>query len=262
MVKGNFMNFIKNKGFYAALGIGAVAIIAIAGVLGYQSRNGTESLVENAAGFEDVPSDTQETLSVMDNRTEENDQDMDYVKGYDADQIQEILNELEQDAAESNDAELAQDEDAEDAVAANTDVAKTFDESQKLSWPVQGNLVLDYSMDTTVYYKTLDQYKCNPGLLIQSEVNTPVVAAFEGTVESVTNDPTMGNVIVINIGNGYLVAYGQTKDVTVNAGDFITKGQTIATVAQPTKYFSEEGSHLNFKLTKDGTPQDPKPYME
>ncbi len=41
---------------------------------------------------------------------------------------------------------------------------------------VKGNVLLDYSMDQTIYFPTLDQYKCNPGLVIQSDVSTPVGA--------------------------------------------------------------------------------------
>ena len=33
-----------------------------------------------------------------------------------------------------------------------------YDGKQRLPWPVMGNVILPYSMDTTVYYTTLDQY--------------------------------------------------------------------------------------------------------
>ena len=90
----------------------------------------------------------------------------------------------------------------------------------------------------------------------------PVNAAYEGTVASVTNDAALGTVVTIDMGNGYQASYGQLKDVTVEAGNIVEKGQTIGTVAQPTKYFGEEGSHLYFQLTKDGQPTDPKTFME
>ena len=40
------------------------------------------------------------------------------------------------------------------------------------------------------------------------------------------------------------------------------KGQALGNVAQPTKYFSEEGSHLYFAMTKDDEPVNPQEYME
>ncbi len=51
-----------------------------------------------------------------------------------------------------------------------------FNDASKMTWPVRGNVVLDYSMDQTIYFPTLDQYKCNPGIVIQSDVSTPVEA--------------------------------------------------------------------------------------
>lgn len=277
MVKRNLFNFFRNKGFYLAIGICALAIVAVAGVVNYQSKQQDEQLAENAAGFEDVPEGEADD-AVADNRTEDNDYDMDYTEGYNADEVQDILNEIqEQAAAGESDGAVAANSDevsgknedssetqtgegTEDENAASTFAG--FDDAQKMSWPVQGNILLDYSMDTTVYYKTLDQYKCNPGVLIATDTNTPVNAAFEGTVASITNDAALGTVIVLDMGNGYQASYGQLKDITVNVGDTVEKGQTIGTVAQPTKYFGEEGSHLYFELTKDGAPTDPKPYME
>ncbi len=277
MVKRNLFNFFRNKGFYLAIGICALAIVAVAGVVNYQSKQQDEQLAENAAGFEDVP-EGEANDAVADNRTEDNDYDMDYTEGYNADEVQDILNEIqEQAAAAESDGAVAANSDevsgknedsSENQTGESTDdenAASTFagfDDAQKMSWPVQGNILLDYSMDTTVYYKTLDQYKCNPGVLIATDTNTPVNAAFEGTVASITNDAALGTVIVLDMGNGYQASYGQLKDITVNVGDTVEKGQTIGTVAQPTKYFGEEGSHVYFELTKDGAPTDPKPYME
>lgn len=278
MVKRKLSNFFRNKGFYLAIGICALAIVAVAGVVNYQSGQQDEQLAENAAGFEDVPEgEAGDINEVADNRTEDNDYDMDYTEGYNADEVQDILNELQEQAAAENSGDAvavnsgdvsgtdSYSETQNDNVTADESAQSTFagfDDTQKMSWPVQGDILLDYSMDTTVYYKTLDQYKCNPGVLIATDINTPVNAAFEGTVTSITNDAALGTVIVVDLGNGYQVSYGQLKDITVNIGDTVEKGQTIGTVAQPTKYFGEEGSHLYFSLMKDGAPTDPKPYME
>ena len=51
-----------------------------------------------------------------------------------------------------------------------------FTADSRMLWPVRGNVLLDYSMDKTIYFPTLDQYKCNPGIVIQSDVSTPVEA--------------------------------------------------------------------------------------
>ena len=108
----------------------------------------------------------------------------------------------------------------------------------------------------------MDQYKCNPVILIKADVNQEVVAAFGGTVESITEDSVNGMVLTVDMGNGYKAIYGQMKDINVKEGEAVVKGQAIGNVAQPTKYYTEEGSHLYFGLTKDETPVNPQDYLE
>lgn len=48
-----------------------------------------------------------------------------------------------------------------------TPMQLSFYEDSKLAWPVEGNVILDFSMDATVYFSTLKQYKYNPAILIQ-----------------------------------------------------------------------------------------------
>ena len=40
--------------------------------------------------------------------------------------------------------------------------AINFSEDTLMEWPVNGNILQDYSMDQTVYFSTLDQYKLSP----------------------------------------------------------------------------------------------------
>ena len=128
-------------------------------------------------------------------------------------------------------------------------------------WPVQGEILKEFSPDKTIYFETLDQYKCNPALLIKADVNQEVVAGFGGTVETITEDSVNGTTVTVDMGNGYKAVYGQMKDVNVKEGDAVVKGQAIGNVAQPTKYFTEEGSHLYFGMTKDNTPVNPQDYL-
>ncbi len=65
---------------------------------------------------------------------------------------------------------------AEAGAAVSESLVLDFTESDRLLWPVQGNVILGYSMDTTTWFPTLEQYKCNPANVIQSEVSTPVSA--------------------------------------------------------------------------------------
>ena len=46
-----------------------------------------------------------------------------------------------------------------------------------MEWPVNGNILLDYNMDQTVYFPTLDQYKLSPAIAVQAAEGAPVLAS-------------------------------------------------------------------------------------
>ena len=138
----------------------------------------------------------------------------------------------------------------------------TFSASEVLTWPVDGNVVLSYSMDKPVYFSTLAQYKYNPALIIAGDVGGEVVAAAEGKVKSIEKNAQTGTTLTMDIGSGYEVVYGQLKDVCVAEGYRISEGDVIGCVSEPTKYYSVEGPNLYFQLLKDGEPVNPLEYLD
>lgn len=139
--------------------------------------------------------------------------------------------------------------------------AVNFSEDTLMEWPVNGNILLDYSMDQTTYFPTLDQYKLSPAIAVGAVEGAPVVAAVNGTVYSVEQNAETGTTVTMELGNGYQAVYGQLTDLTVSEGDTIKKGTTIGYIAQPTKYYSTEGTNLYFEMKKDGEPIDPIAYL-
>lgn len=136
-----------------------------------------------------------------------------------------------------------------------------FSEDTLTEWPVSGNILLDYSMDQTIYFPTLDQYKLSPAIAVQAVEGTPVAAAAEGTVYSIEETSQTGTTVTMELGNGYQAIYGQLTDLTVAEGDFVNKGTIIGYVNTPTKYYSKEGSNLYFAMKRNGTPLDPILYL-
>ncbi len=141
-------------------------------------------------------------------------------------------------------------------------VQLNFTENSRMDWPIQGNVLLDYSMDSTIYFPTLDQYKCNPGIIIQGEVSTPVKVPADGKVTAVGSNEEIGSYVVMDLGNEYSVTCGQLKEIQAEAGDYLEKGQILGYVAEPTKYYCVEGSSVYVELTHQGTPRDPVDFME
>ena len=144
-----------------------------------------------------------------------------------------------------------------DEDAMNTTPALDFTDNDTLVWPIVGNVLVNYSMDKTVYFATLQQYKYNPAIIIAATQGEGITAAADGQVTSVYEDPEIGMAVVVNLGDGYELTYGQLTDLTVAEGDVVTTGEIIGKVAEPTKYYSVEGCNVYFKLTKDGQPVNP-----
>jgi len=149
----------------------------------------------------------------------------------------------------------------DDAEVGIIPVGELFSNTMELEWPVIGNIILDYSMDKTVYFPITDVYKCNAGIMIQSEVGTSVVASAAGTVTEVSENEEIGRYAVIDLGDGYKAIYGQIENICVAVGNVVTKGEKIGTVAEPTKYYSIEGCNVYFQLDYNGTPIDPVEYF-
>lgn len=138
----------------------------------------------------------------------------------------------------------------------------SFTEEEALMWPSAGTILIDYSMDGSVYFPTLNQYKYNPALIIGSEVGNQVLAAARGMVESIYVDDETGTTLVMNIGNGYKLTYGQLKELAVEEGDIVEEGAVLGYVSEPTKYYSKEGGNLYFQMTQNDASVDPVLYLE
>ncbi len=154
-------------------------------------------------------------------------------------------------------------EEVTDAQQANSSVANlTFNQESILMWPVEGSVILPFNMDNTIYFPTLDSYRCNPAMVIQGDFGMAVISATEGYVKEIGNDAEIGNYVVMSLGNDYELTYGQLQDVCVNVGDHVKQAQKIACVSEPSKYYLNEGTNLYLKLTQAGTPVDPLDYLE
>ena len=145
----------------------------------------------------------------------------------------------------------------EDTDAMSVTSLLDFTDSDTLVWPIVGNVLVNYSMDKTVYFATLDQYKYSPAIVIAAVEGEGITAAADGQVTDIYQDPETGTTVVMNLGDGYELTYGQLKDLAVSEGDMVETGDLVGSVAAPTMYYSVEGANVYFKLTKDGTPVDP-----
>ena len=187
---------------------------------------------------------------------------------------QESLQENEQVATQETTSQAVENEETEEpeevAEPKQDVLVETNSETKPLAfspenfilWPVDGNVILNYSMDQTVYFATLDQYKYNPAILISGELDAEVMAIERGIISSVEEDAKTGMTVTVEMGNGFEAIYGQLKNVRVKEGDYVKQGQIIGYLAEPTKYYSVEGCNLYLQMLKDGEPVNPLDYLD
>ena len=88
-----------------------------------------------------------------------------------------------------------------------------------------------------------------------------MAVAAAGKITEIREDAQTGLTVVMDIGDDYTLTYGQLQDLNFKEGAQLEAGDVIGTVAEPTKYYSLEGSNLYFELKKDGSPVDPTEYL-
>ena len=88
--------------------------------------------------------------------------------------------------------------------------------------------------------------------------NLPTYAAEAGTVIKAGYDTSAGNWIVIDHGNGLITKYMHHKEIYVEEGQHVEKGQQIGLTGN-TGYST--GNHLHFQVEENGSAVDPTIYL-
>ena len=202
--------------------------------------------------------DTEEETTTKDDKEENTSTEKEDTKDDDASASNKITEEKNKTETESD----TQSGTKTNTTKENTKETSTGTFGQSLVWPVQGNVLLPYSMDSTVYYQTLDAYKSSCGMVISSKKGTSVTAACTGTVTDITKSDIYGNVVTVDIGDGYTLQYGQLDNISVAVGDHISEGQQFGQIAEPTASFLMEGANLYFALQKDGSYVNPQDFLK
>ncbi|MGN0164795.1 MAG: peptidoglycan DD-metalloendopeptidase family protein [Lachnospiraceae bacterium] len=123
----------------------------------------------------------------------------------------------------------------------------SFNPEDGIAWPVEGDIIMDYSVDHGVYHETLCQFMTNDGLLIDSQNGEMAKSCCDAVVTDIYTDTRRGKCVELTAGD-YRFVYGQLSTISVNEGDTVSEGVAVGMVGEPTKYYSEEGAHLYFKV--------------
>ena len=135
--------------------------------------------------------------------------------------------------------------------------------SKVFTWPVQGTVLRDYSVETLSLDPTLGDWRTHGGLDIAAAQGVKVLSISAGTVDQVYTDGLMGTTVVVDHGGGLQSWYCNLADeVLVEAGDTVDIGSELGTVGSSAIAEVGVDSHVHLETLLNGQPVDPREYLK
>lgn len=130
------------------------------------------------------------------------------------------------------------------------------------TWPVNGAVIADYSVEALAYSETMGDWRTHDGMDLAVSLGTKVIATAAGTVSKVFEDPFMGTTVEIDHGKGLTSQYANLAAVPdVAVGDTVSTGTLIGSVGATAAAENAVQPHLHFAMYQDGNPVSPHDYL-
>ncbi|MDY7014343.1 MAG: peptidoglycan DD-metalloendopeptidase family protein [Cyanobacteriota bacterium] len=97
------------------------------------------------------------------------------------------------------------------------------------------------------------------GMDFAGKSGSDVIAVGGGMVTWAGKRWGYGNLVEINHGNGYVTRYGHNKEVVVEVGDAVKKGQVIARMGSTGR---STGPHVHFEVIENGKNVNPLKFIQ
>lgn len=125
--------------------------------------------------------------------------------------------------------------------------------------PVQGKIITEFTKDSLIYSKTLDEWRSHPGIDIAAKVGEKVKAPLDGIVKEINEDPLWGKVVILDHGNGLITKFANLGDTNmIKKGLRVKRGDHIAVIGKTADIEMLMESHLHFEVIKNGKSIDPR----
>ena len=162
--------------------------------------------------------------------------------------------------AEETDAEP---EPLAEETAAETEAQTVFAETvTSYVWPVQGDVVMPYAVQTLLYDSTMADWRTHAGIDIACELGEQVLASAPGIVVSVVEDELYGTTVEIDHGSGLVSCYANLAETpAVDVGDTVQVGDVIGAVGESALCEVGEAYHLHFAMKLNGQSADPANFL-
>ena len=129
-------------------------------------------------------------------------------------------------------------------------------------FPLTGTALMTPAVDdpnetqvTKITEDNKDSVSGNPMVIFDSAAGNSVIASGSGTVQTVTTDVKLGNMVTIDHGNGYISIYRNSGDPLVTEGSAIDKGDIIFVI-------TEDNTTLGYQIQQDEQYINPEELIE
>ena len=130
--------------------------------------------------------------------------------------------------------------------------------------PTGGALMNSFSIDIPVFSTTMEDYRTHSGVDIYVSLVERILAAADGTIDEIWEDPMMGTCMSITHAGGAETIYMNLSPELpdgIEAGKKVTSGTFIAVGGESALTEIAEEPHLHFEMTVNGEYVDPCDYI-
>lgn len=122
--------------------------------------------------------------------------------------------------------------------------------------PVSGTVITPFSGDELLFQPTFGDWRAHTGTDFSAEAGETVLALTDGTVQEVFEDGLYGTCVTLSHDADLTSTYRGLTDVRVTAGQAVTAGEALGTVAETIDAEAALGTHLHVEASRAGTPVD------
>lgn len=223
----------NSKGFYIALAVSLVAVIAATVGITYTTR---KIRVDNNTTSSTVDWDNN-SFTVNENPANNDSEDVPDER-YTTEKITETES-TEESTEEST-----------------TQAAATTEKSVSCALPMGTQILKDYSNGAMVKSKTMNDWRLHNGVDFSGEFGDEIKSVSDGTVSRIYTDTMWGKVVEIQHKGKMSAKYCGFDEINVNEGDVVAKEQILGTLGNiPVE--SADNTHLHLEISINGETVDP-----
>lgn len=262
-MKNKFRKFINGNGFLVFLFI-CVCIVSFSTIFMLTKDTGDNKKDRDKESYKESLEDQENKKDDISNEGEDKekpelgeDKDKEVINASQEGDKRDVDKEIEgeEKVDEVEDEDMVEDPDEEDYI----ETSKALDRQASFIMPLSGEVITEFSKDSLIYSKTLEEWRAHTGLDIKGNIGSKVVAVADGQVKDLYEDLLWGYLVLIDHGNGIQSKYANLdSNLLVKKGQSLKQGDVIGSVGKSANIEILMDDHLHFEIIRDGKNIDPR----